>query len=65
MQQCSFELYQEIKKKDRRAKVCFVTAYELYYESLKEKFPKLEVGCFISKPFDMDDLVKKINKGTF
>ena len=47
------ELYQEIKKKDEKVKVCFVTAYEVYYESLKRKFPKLNVSCFISKPVDV------------
>src|SRR5438874_10086636 len=29
-----FELYQEIRKKDKNVKACFVTADELYYESL-------------------------------
>jgi DNA-binding response OmpR family regulator len=38
-----FELYQEIKKKDKNVKACFVTAYEVYYESLKKEFPKLNV----------------------
>jgi two-component system, OmpR family, response regulator ChvI len=57
-----FELYQEIKKIDDKIKVCFVTGYELYYESLKQKFPKLDVGCYIRKPIDVDDLVKRIKK---
>jgi two-component system, OmpR family, response regulator ChvI len=59
------ELYQEINKKDKNVKACFVTAYELYYESLKKEFPKLKVGCFISKPFDMNYLVKRINVELF
>jgi len=42
-----FELYQEIRKKDKNVKTCFVTAYEFYYESLKQKYPKLDVGCYI------------------
>jgi len=57
-----FELYQEIKKKDKNVKVCFVAAYDLYYESLKKEFPKLNVSCLISIPIDMDDLVRRINK---
>jgi len=57
-----FELYQEIKKKDKIVKTCFVTAYELYYESLKQKYPKLDVGCYIRKPVDMNYLVNKIEK---
>ena len=57
-----FELFQEINKKDKNVKACFVTAYELYYESLKKEYPKLNVGCFISKPFDMNNLVNRIKK---
>jgi DNA-binding response OmpR family regulator len=57
-----FELYQEIKKKDKNVKTCFVTAYEFYYESLKQKYPKLDVGCYIRKPVDMNYLVNKIEK---
>jgi DNA-binding NtrC family response regulator len=56
-----FELYQEIEKIDKKAKVCFITAFEVYYHALKEIFPTLEVGCFIRKPIEIDDLVKKIN----
>jgi DNA-binding response OmpR family regulator len=55
-----FELYQEIKKKDKNVKACFITAYELYYESLKREFPNANVGCFIRKPIDMDDLVNRV-----
>jgi DNA-binding response OmpR family regulator len=32
-----FELYHEIKKKDNNAKVCFLTASELYYEEFRKK----------------------------
>ncbi len=60
-----FELYQEIRKKDKNVKACFVTAYESYYESLKKEFLKLNVGCLISIPIDMDDLVKMIDKELF
>ena len=56
------ELYQEINKMDKNVKACFVTAYVLYYESLKKEYPKLNLGCFISKPFDMNYLVNKIEK---
>ena len=60
-----FELYQEIQKKDKNVKACFFTADELYYESLKAEFPKLNVGCLIRIPIDMNDLVKRINKELF
>jgi DNA-binding response OmpR family regulator len=60
-----FELYREINKKiseggGDKVKVCFITAYEVYYESLKEDFPTLNVGCFIKKPVEIQQLVKRI-----
>jgi len=57
-----FELYHEIQKKDRKVKTCFITAYEIFYESLKKEFPTLNVGCFIAKPIDIGKLVKRIRK---
>lgn len=72
-----FELYQEIKNKirttqelqeqesiDNRIKVCFMTGYEIYYETLKKEFPtlKADVGCFIKKPIEEHDLVNKIKQ---
>ena len=57
-----FQLYQELKKKDNNAKVCFITAYEVYYDRLKEDFPTLNVGCFIKKPIETQELVKKIRE---
>ncbi len=56
-----FELYQEIEKVEKKSKVCFITAFEVYYHALREIFPTLEVGCFIRKPIEIDDLVKRIN----
>jgi two-component system, OmpR family, response regulator ChvI len=44
-----FELYREIDKIDHNMKACFMTAFVVYYESLKEIFPTAEVGCFIKK----------------
>jgi two-component system catabolic regulation response regulator CreB/two-component system response regulator ChvI len=41
--------------------VCFITAYEIYYETLKKEFPSLDVGCFIKKPIGIEELV---NRGT-
>jgi two-component SAPR family response regulator len=57
-----FELYQEMEKIDNKVKVCFITAFEVYYEALREVFPNLEIGCFIRKPIEIDELVKRIKK---
>jgi two-component system response regulator ChvI len=57
-----FELYKELNKIDDKPKVCFITAYELYYEALKKDFPGLDVGCFIKKPISIEDLARKIRE---
>jgi DNA-binding response OmpR family regulator len=58
-----FELYQELQKVDGKAKVCFMTAFEVYYEALKELFPDTYSSvCFVKKPFSIQDFVKKVNK---
>ena len=57
-----FELYREIKKVDRKAKICFLTASELYYENFrKEKFTSLDKELFIIKPISNAELLKKID----
>jgi DNA-binding response OmpR family regulator len=55
-----FELYREFQKVDKSVKVCFITAFEVYYQALKEVFPTLEIDCFIKKPIEMSELAKKI-----
>jgi DNA-binding response OmpR family regulator len=58
-----FELYHEIKKKDSNAKVCFLTASELYYEEFRKKeYYALDRDMFIRKPIENEELVKEINK---
>jgi CheY-like chemotaxis protein len=57
-----FELYKKLKKIDDKPKVCFITAYELYYEALKKDFPELDVGCFIKKPISIEHLAMKIRE---
>ena len=55
-----FELFREIGKMDKDVKVCFVTSFVTYYESLREIFPTLNVNCFIKKPIETYNLVKRI-----
>jgi two-component system, OmpR family, response regulator ChvI len=55
-----FELYHEMKKINDKVKVCFITAYEVYYEQLKEEFPAIDIGCFIKKPIQISELVRRI-----
>ena len=59
-----FSLYEEIRKIDNEVKVCFITAFEMNYQALRAIFPTAtttdDIGCFIRKPVDIDDLVKGI-----
>ena len=55
-----FELYQQLKNIDDKVKVCFITAYEIYYRALRDLFPTIEVDCFIAKPIGKKDLVSRI-----
>lgn len=57
------ELYERIKEIDGNVRVCFITAYELYYEALKAQYPPSEnIECFIAKPISIDALLKKIKE---
>ena len=57
-----FQLYDEIKKKDPQAKICFLTASELYYEEFRKKeYHALDKNLFIRKPIDNEELAKDVN----
>jgi DNA-binding response OmpR family regulator len=51
-----FELYKKIQKIDQKVKICFMTAFELYYDEFRRVFPKLNVKCFARKPISINDL---------
>ena len=57
-----FEVYKEILKIDNKVKVCFLTAGDINYRSLKETFPTLEENQFIRKPIENIELIKQIHK---
>jgi DNA-binding response OmpR family regulator len=59
-----FELYTEIKKKDKTIKVFFLTALsEMHdYDAFKkEVFPKEGERYFIAKPIENEEILKRIN----
>ena len=53
-----YELYKEIRKIDNKVKVCFLSASEIYDKNLRKVSPPSDVKCFISKPIQMNDLVR-------
>ena len=57
-----FELYKEIMKIDNKVKVCFLTAGDVNYSSLKDTFPTLNENQFIRKPIENTELIRRVNK---
>ena len=59
-----FELYNKIREKDPKVKICFLTASEMYYEKFRKV--RSEIGriigedSFIQKPIKNEDLTKKL-----
>jgi DNA-binding response OmpR family regulator len=56
-----FDLYRELKKRDNSVRVCFLTAFEIYYEEFRKLFPTIDVKAFIRKPVSISNLVSQIN----
>ena len=57
-----FELYDKIRELDKKVKISFVTASEMFYEEIrKEAFPELDTTtCFIRKPIANPDLIQQV-----
>lgn len=57
-----FDLYRELVKIDEKARICFITAFEMYYDEFKRVFPKLKVNCFVKKPVKIEALSELIRR---
>jgi DNA-binding response OmpR family regulator len=57
-----FALYREIRKLDKKVKICFLTAGEMYYGVYSDIFSSLPANYFIRKPIDNDMLIEHINE---
>jgi DNA-binding response OmpR family regulator len=57
-----FVLYREIKKLDKKVKVCFLTAGEMTYGVNQHIFSSLRANYFIRKPIENEELMKRINE---
>lgn len=55
-----FELAREIWKNEPDARICFLTAFEIYQNEAKKVFPTFKTFCFIKKPVTINALVKHI-----
>ena len=59
-----FELYDKIRELDKKVKISFVTASEMFYEEIrKEAFPEFDTAiCFIRKPIANPDLIQQVRE---
>ena len=57
-----FELYNEMKKIDGKVKICFLTAFEIYYDEFRRELPKVNVRRFARKPISIDELAMIIKE---
>jgi DNA-binding response OmpR family regulator len=59
-----FELFRALKKKDASAKICFLTAFDVYEREFKRLFPKMKVEGFLRKPISISQMASAITKIT-
>jgi len=59
-----FEFYEKVKKIDNKVKACFITAYDVHSEALREIYPDFEIDCFMKKPIENEDLLRKVMNAT-
>ncbi len=59
-----FMLYQKIRNKDSRIKICFLTATEFYNEEIRKEYGvcDFEQENILRKPIQIKDLVVEIKK---
>lgn len=58
----AFELYREIRTLDKKVDICFLTAGEMYYGIYSDIFSSLPDNCFIRKPVENKELLKRVNE---
>jgi DNA-binding response OmpR family regulator len=57
-----FELARAMWHKDPDAKICFMTAFEIFEEEAEKVFKDLQTRCFLKKPMSPTGLVEHIEK---
>ena len=57
-----FDLYREIRKKDNKIRVAFMTAFEIYENEFRKIFKDIDVKSFFKKPISISNLAARINE---
>ena len=57
-----FELYDKIKKIDKKAKVFFISAFDINHAAISKKYPGLKIENFLPKPIQIPELIKRVEE---
>ena len=55
-----FELAKQIWMRDEKARICFLSAFEIYESEARMVFRDFKTHCFIKKPITANDLIAHI-----
>ena len=57
-----FELARAIWKLEPEAKICFLSAFDIYEHEARALFPNLKSSCFLTKPVGIECLVTQLKR---
>jgi two-component system catabolic regulation response regulator CreB/two-component system response regulator ChvI len=57
-----FSLFRNIKRLDKKVRICFLTAGEMYYHVDSDIFSSVPENCLIRKPIENEELMARINE---
>jgi DNA-binding response OmpR family regulator len=52
-----FELYRELRARDRNVPIAFLTAFDVYQNEFQKVFPDMKVDKLLRKPISISELV--------
>ena len=57
-----FELYDKVKKIDKKAKVFFISAFDIDRTAISKKYSDLKMENFLPKPIQIAQLIKTVEE---
>jgi DNA-binding response OmpR family regulator len=57
-----FELYNKIKKIDKKAKIFFISAFDIDHVEITKKYTGLKSENFLPKPIQIPELIKRVEE---
>jgi FixJ family two-component response regulator len=56
-----FELHEKILELDINIRVCFMTAFMVNIQALRDVYSNVNLGCFIEKPVSIKYLINRLS----